>query len=185
MLELLMAVRHLVEEHDGMPDWPTHDWPSITAWLIDTAPMWQADPYSVGFVDDSVRRCWSGLVALVRLPRDMRMQCTRLGCGERAHMQPGGQWVVCEGGHTIDVNAERWRFLGGQDLTLPEARTWFRVWLGDEVPMSTLTSWVDRKKITPMRTVRRGPRQVALYNFGALAKLRRHDLAELQARDSA
>lgn len=185
MLELLMAVRHLVEEHDGMPDWPAHDWSSIAGWLIDTAPVWQADPYSAGFVDDSVRRCWSGLVALVRLPRDMRMQCTRLGCGERAHLQPGGQWVVCEGGHTLDVDAERGRFLAMQDLTLTEAQTWFRVWLGELVPLDTMKSWVRRGRIEPIRHQRRGAREVALFNFGALASLRRHDLTELQARDSA
>ena len=184
MLELLMAVRHLVEDRDGMPDWPAHDWASITGWLIDTEPVWSADEFSREWVSDSVKRCWKGLRELVRLQQDMRMVCPRLGCGERAHMQPGGQWMVCEGGHTLDVNAERGRFLQGQDLTLSEARTWFRVWLGDDVPLDTMKSWVRRERIEPIRHQWRGRREVALFNFGALARLRQHDLAELQRCDS-
>ena len=168
MLELLMAVRVIVEEHpDTAPDWPDHTWTAICAWLRDTVPLWEPDRFTREWVDDTVRRVWRQLRALCRVPREVRYVCSVPGCGWRAHMQPGNRWLLCEAGHQLDIEARRWEHLASQEWTLTETRDQLRTWLGRSVPMSTLKSWVRRGKLRPMRDDTRPLR----YNFGAVVKL--------------
>lgn len=158
LLELLTAVRVVVEEFaddrpqwaDPLPDWPDHTWTAVCAWLRLCAPLWSSDAFTEEWVGDAVRKAHTGLRQLTRAPREARLRCSVPGCIDRAHMQPGDQWLLCEAGHQIDIEAERWTFLENQDWTLAETRDACRTWLGVSVSMHTLNSWVRRGKLRPV-----------------------------------
>lgn len=156
LADLLMAVRVIVEEFADtpragqLPDWPDHTWSPVCAWLRLCAPLWSSDAFTEEWVGDAVRKAHTGLRQLTRAPREVRLRCSVPGCIDRAHMQPGDQWLLCEAGHQIDIEAERWSFLENQDWTLAETRDACRTWLGVSVSMHTLNSWVRRGKLRPV-----------------------------------
>lgn len=158
LLELLMAVRVVVEEFaddrpqwaDPLPDWPERTWTAVCAWLRLCAPLWSSDPFTEEWVGDAVRRAYTGLRALVRAPKEVRLRCSVPGCIDRARVQPGDQWLLCEAGHQVDIEAQRWTFLDNQDWTLAETRDACQTWLGAKVSLHTLNAWVRRGRLRPV-----------------------------------
>lgn len=148
LLELLLAVRHLVEDRDGMPDWPDHTWTGVCAWLTVTAPHWGADPFSADWVGDAVAHVHRRLEDLCRIPRDAVYRCSEPGCGNPARAD--GEWIVCDAGHHIPRAVAMRRAIAGRPLMTAReiaAQPW-------GVPEGTLRRWKHLGLVRPVGRVR-------------------------------
>ena len=163
--EIAQAVRAVWEDHPHL-DLPTPSLSGDCAWLITHAHLWQADEFLGEFVADAATTAHRALERLCNVEPAMRYRCPRLGCGARAHMQPGNRWLVCESGHTLDVEAERGRFLSMQDWTLTETASALRIYRGTETPLNTLKTWVKRGRIVPV-----DDRRPQRFNFAAVCRV--------------
>lgn len=168
--EIAQAVRAVWEDHPHL-DLPTPSLSGDCDWLITHRDLWQPDPFLSEFVTDSATRAHRQLERLCRVEHAMRYRCPRLGCGNRAHLQPGNRWLVCEGGHTLDIEAERGRFLSMQDWTLTETHSALKLYRGIDVPLGSLKGWAARGRIQPIDN-----RKPQRFNFGAVCRF----LAERQ-----
>lgn len=163
--EIAQAVRAVWEDNRDLELPEQSTIAGDCAWLVTHESLWASDEFLLAFVSDSARMAYGMLQRLVRTEREVRFRCPRTGCGDRAHMQPGGQWLQCESGHSLDVNAERGRFLSMQDWTLTETHSALWTYLGQSVPLDTLKTWVKRGKIEPV-----DERRPLRFNFGAVCK---------------
>lgn len=150
----------------GVPESPP-TWRAECAWLERAWPTAQTtlDASVYEWVEDEIAAVYGQLCAMARLRAELPMVCTRLGCGNRAHLQPGNRWLVCEGGHTLDVQAERGRWLSSQDWTLNETHSALRLYVGTDVPLGSLKGWAARGHILPINN-----RRPLKYNFGAVCR---------------
>lgn len=148
-------------------------WAGVCRYLTATIDWWTSEPGVSEDVDWEVRQIWKTLRTAARAPRDepIPLRCPVIGCGDRAELQPGGQWLLCDSGHRRDIKAEKMRFLSMQEWTLAQCRHKLVEHLSQSVHAKTMEAWVQRGKLTPVRHTRKG---VAVYSFAAVMVLARH-----------
>ena len=142
-------------------------WETECQWLANAWPAALAHLHAVdiAWIENDIADIHAALCQAARLKPALPMRCTRLGCGNRAHLQPGNRWLVCEGGHTLDVEAERGRWLSMQDWTITETHSALKLYRGIDVPIGSLKGWAARGKLQPVDSHR--PQR---YNFGAVCR---------------
>lgn len=149
-----MCVRMVAEEreHAGLdsPDEGYGTWAGVTGYLIATAPWWTTQPGLADDVDWETRKVHQALQQAARVPHEPRYVCDQ--CGDQAHPQPGGQWMLCESGHQIPgAGAVRAKLQASRPMTaVAMEREWGEA-LG--LRAKTIAEWARRGLLAPKGTV--------------------------------
>lgn len=168
--EIACAIKAVWEDHPylALDDEPTLA--SDCQWLITHASTWQHDVFLCEFVTDAVDHAYRVLTALCRVERaEPPLTCATPGCGSRARIQPGGQWLLCDFGHIKDVEAAKGDWMAMQAWTINETHKALKLYLDIDIPIGTLKGWTDPKR-DGLKPVDDGefPKR---YNFAAVIRL--------------
>lgn len=150
-------------QHTNTPPTPEPAWAPVCQWLITHQHAWTQHPNLNDHTRATINQTHTTLAGLCRIPNRPNLTCSRLGCGAPTHLKDGNQWLQCDNGHTLDLAAERNRFLAMQNWTLTETRDAARTWLGHDIPLNTLKTWAKRGTIRPITD-----KHPLRYNFGAV-----------------
>lgn len=149
-----MCVRMVAEERaaDGLdgPEESYGTWAGVTGYLTATAPWWASVPGLNEDVDWEIRKVHQALQQAARVPREPRYVCDQ--CGDFAHPQPGGQWMLCESGHQmLGEGAVRAKLQATRPMT---AAAMEREW-GETLGLraKTISEWSRRGLLAPSGTV--------------------------------
>ena len=133
--ELEAALGHPGEPHwVSECDWLRRAWPAAQAVLDQAALEW---------ITDEVHAVWQDLANTVRLHRERVYRCPK--CGDAMRLQDGGQWLLCDSGHTETADLER-RYRRLPPMPARMVCDLLRV------NPATLRQWNKRRKIAPVRT---------------------------------
>lgn len=157
----------------GRPD-PEPTYATECAWLHRAWPTAVAvlDKNTLDWIENEIRLIHDRLCQRVRLRREKTYRCPE--CGDPMRLQDGGEWLLCDSGHTQEADLET-RYRRMPPMPVPMVADL----LG--IPESTLYVWKHRKKITPVRVERGVP---WVLPWDALL-LRNPDVAEAITRREA
>lgn len=182
---LMACVWAVHDETSDTPELPEQTFSHLCTWLRATSSHWNTRPHAYhptnrepcrncpdgidsldGYITHTIANCHRELARLCRLQPARHYTCTVLGCHAKAELQPGSRWLRCHNGHTLDIQAERGRFLAMQDWTLTETRSAISQYLGLDISINTLKTWRKRDKIQPINPGERPER----FNFAAVCR---------------